>query len=243
MHKNLSLFRRFIDLLIPLRCVKCGLIVEKEEGLCVTCWPLIPFIVKPYCSCCGRPFDFEIEDGALCGLCNKELPSYATARSVFSYTEESRDLILKFKHADHLSAAPLYGKWMAHILEDIKDPLCIPVPLHWTRLFRRTYNQAALLAREIARIKEWTYAPSLLKRKKRTPSQGYLTKKERHKNVNRAFSVDDSKKILLKGKTILLIDDVFTTGATLEACAQTLLKAGAKEVHALTLGRVVKPDL
>ena len=179
----------------------------------------------------------------MCGVCSRDLPSYATARSVFSYTEESRDLILKFKHADCLSATPLYGKWMIHILDDLKDPLCIPVPLHWTRLFRRTYNQAALLAREIALIKGWTYAPSLLKRKKRTPSQGYLTKKERHKNVNHAFSADDSKKILLKGKTILLIDDVFTTGATLEACSQTLLKAGAKEVHALTLGRVVKPDL
>jgi ComF family protein len=243
MQKNSSLFRKLIDLLIPLRCVKCGLVIEKEEGLCVTCWPRIPFIVKPYCFCCGRPFDFEIEEEALCGVCSRDLPSYATARSVFSYTEESRDLILKFKHADYLSAAPLYGKWMAHILDDIKDPLCVPVPLHWTRLFRRTYNQAALLAREVAQIKGWTYAPSLLKRKKRTPSQGYLSKTERYKNVNRAFSVDDSKKILLKGKTILLIDDVFTTGATLERCAQTLLKAGAKEVHALTLGRVVKPDL
>ncbi|MBL8677157.1 MAG: ComF family protein [Alphaproteobacteria bacterium] len=223
--------------------MKCGLIIEKEEGLCVTCWPSIPFIVKPYCFCCGRPFDFEIEEGALCGVCSRNLPSYATVRSVFSYTEKSRDLILKFKHADYLSAAPLYGKWMVHILNDIKDPLCIPVPLHWTRLFTRTYNQAALLAREIAQIKGWTYTPSLLKRKKRTPSQGYLSKEERYKNVNRAFSVDDSKKILLKGKTILLVDDVFTTGATTEACAKTLLRAGAEKVHAVTLGRVVKPDL
>lgn len=243
MQKNLFLFRKFINFLLPLRCVKCGAILEKQEGLCTSCWPQIPFITKPYCSCCGRPFDFEIDEEALCGACTQYEPHYTMARSVFCYTEDSRDLILKFKHTDNLYAAPLYGKWMSELLENIKDPLCVPVPLHWTRLFKRTYNQAALLAHEIAHLKEWLYLPSILKRTRRTPSQGHLSQKDRLKNVRGAFSVAAYKKPLLKGKLVLLVDDVFTTGATLDTCAQVLLKAGAQEVHAITLGRVVRPTL
>ena len=129
---------------------------------------------------------------------------------------------------------------MARLVQGIEDPLCIPVPLHWTRLFMRTYNQAGLLACEIAKRHQWIYAPSLLVRKRRTPSQGHLSKKQREKNINNAFAISKGKKEALLGKTIVLVDDVFTTGVTLTACSKTLLKAGAKEVHAVTLGRVVK---
>ncbi len=241
MRVNPSLFKQFIDLLIPLRCMKCSSIVENQEGLCASCWPLIPFITKPYCACCGLPFDFEIEEKALCGVCSHELPLYKTARSVFSYTSESKDLILKFKHTDSLHSAPVFATWMARALDEIENPLCIPVPLHWTRLFMRTYNQAALLACGIAKLKGLTYTPSLLIRKHRTPSQGHLSKKDRQKNVSRAFCVPPSKRPQLDKRTLLLVDDVYTSGATLNACAKVLLKAGAKEVHALTLARVVKP--
>jgi ComF family protein len=242
MQINPSLLNKFIDLLIPLRCVKCGSILENREGLCTSCWPLIPFLTKPYCACCGLPFDFEIEEGALCGACSYELPLYKTARSVFSYTSESKDLILKFKHTDSIHSAPVFSTWMVRSLPEIENPLCIPVPLHWTRLFMRTYNQAALLARGISKLKGWAYSPSLLIRKRRTPSQGHLSKKDRIKNVSRAFQVSQSKSSQIEGKTILLVDDVFTTGATLNACSKVLLSAGAREVHALTLGRVVKPQ-
>lgn len=240
MRVNLSLFKQFVDLLIPLRCAKCGIIVDNRQGLCADCWPLIPFITKPICACCGFPFDFEIEEGALCGACSHTHPPYQTARSVFIYASQSKDLILRFKHRDSIHSASLFAEWMARLSEGIEDPLCIPVPLHWTRLFMRTYNQAGLLAREIAKRKGWVYAPSLLIRKRRTPSQGHLSPKERIKNIERAFAVPEGKKKALSDKTILLVDDVFTTGATLNACSKTLLKAGAKEVHALTLGRTVK---
>jgi len=239
MRLNLSLFNQFIDLIIPLRCIKCGTIVENKEGLCATCWPLIPFITKPYCACCGLPFEFEIEDAALCGSCSRSHPSFISARSVFCYTSESKDLILKFKHTDSISPAPLYAQWMTACVPDIIDPLLIPVPLHWTRLFSRTYNQAALLAREIANIKGWSYAPTLLIRKRRTPSQGHFSKEKRENNVKGAFAVSVKTKHLLNNRTVLLVDDVYTTGSTLNACTKTLLKAGAKEVHTVTLGRVV----
>ncbi len=240
MQSSPSLFNRFIDLLIPLRCSKCGSILENKEGLCASCWPLISFITKPHCFCCGLPFDFEIAEDALCGSCSQEKPLYKTARSVFVYTAESKDLILKFKHTDSLHSAPLFASWMARSAIDLQNPLCLPVPLHWTRLFMRTYNQSALLAQKIAKLKGWIYCPSLLLRKRRTPSQGSLSKTERIKNVSQAFKVPEVKKNQLSGKTVLLIDDVFTTGATLNACAKVLLKGGAHEVHALTLGRVVK---
>lgn len=240
MRANLSLFKKFVDLLIPLRCIKCGIILENHHGLCGACWTTIPFIAKPYCACCGLPFDFEIEDGALCGMCSHTHPFYTTARSVFVYTPQSKDLILKFKHTDSVHSAPLFAEWMGRLVADIQDPLCVPVPLHWTRLFMRTYNQAGLLAKAIAKENGWTYAPSLLIRKRRTPSQGHLRKKERVKNIERAFAVPAKHKGLLKGKTVVLVDDVFTTGATLDACSKALLKAGAKYVHAVTLGRVVK---
>lgn len=237
---NLSLFKKFVDLLIPIRCAKCGTILENRRGLCADCWTLIPFITEPVCNCCGFPFDFEVEEGALCGACSHIHPPYTTARSVFVYTLQSKDLILKFKHTDSIHSAPLFAEWMARLLKDVENPLCIPVPLHWTRLFMRTYNQAALLAQEIAKHNNWAYAPSLLLRKRRTPSQGRLSKAERIKNIERAFAVSKKKKGLLLDRTIILVDDVFTTGATLNACSKTLLKAGAKEVQALTLGRVVK---
>jgi ComF family protein len=234
------LFNPFVDLLIPFRCIKCGIILRDDAGLCSVCWSHVPFITKPYCNCCGFPFEFDIEEEALCALCIYIHPSFKTARSVFSYQSESKDLILKFKHTDSISSAPVFAKWMTRLCEEFKDPLCVPVPLHWTRLFMRTYNQAALLAREIAKQKGWTYAPTCLIRKHRTPIQGYLSKKERLKNVSRAFIVPQGKKDQIKNQTILLIDDVFTTGATLNECSKVLLKAGAKQVHALTLGRVSK---
>lgn len=240
MRINLSLFKSFVDLLIPFRCIKCGLILENNQSLCTNCWGLIPFITKPVCECCGLPFDFEIEEGALCGACLQTPPPYKTARSVFVYTAQSKDLILRFKHTDSLHSTPLFAAWMMNSLGDITDPLCIPVPLHWTRLFMRTYNQAGLLALTIAKRNGWIYNPSLLMRKRRTPSQGYLSRQERVKNIEGAFRIPERRRKELLNKTILLVDDVFTTGATLNACSKTLLKAGAKEVHALTLGRAVK---
>ena len=235
-----SLFNPLVDLLIPFRCLKCGFILRDDAGLCSSCWSQVPFITKPYCKCCGFPFEFDIEEEALCAVCSHSHPFFKSARSVFSYQKESRDLILKFKHTDSISSAPVFAKWMARLCDEIENPLCVPVPLHWTRLFTRTYNQAALLAREIAKQKGWTYAPTCLLRRRRTPSQGYLSKKERIKNVGRAFVVPQGKKLQIADKTILLIDDVFTTGATLNECSKVLLKAGAREVHALTLGRVSK---
>lgn len=189
------------------------------------------------------PFEVDQGEAALCGACLRRRPRFDRARAVFRYDERSRRLILGFKHGDRLHGAPAFGQWMARagaaLLADAS--LIAPVPLHWTRLFRRRYNQAALLAQAIARECDVPVVLDLLVRQRRTPSQGLLSAAERHRNVQGAFALRASHAARLEGKRVLLVDDVLTTGATVGACARVLLQAGASAVDVLTLARVVRP--
>lgn len=153
--------------------------------------------------------------------------------------------MLGFKHGDRLHGAPAYGEWLARAgAELLADAdLVAPVPLHWTRLARRRYNQSALLANAAARIAGRRCVPDLLVRTRRTPQQGDMGRAARRRNVRRAFCVAAAYTALLPGKRIVLVDDVLTTGATAEACVETLLEAGAAAVDLLTLARVVRPAL
>ena len=181
----------------------------------------------------------------LCGACIRRPPEFERARAVFRYNDRSRRLVLGFKHGDRLHGAPAYGKWMARAGAALlaEASMVAPVPLHWTRLFRRRYNQAALLGAALARESRIPYVPDLLIRRRRTPSQGRLNAAERHRNMRGAFALRQRYATLLKGRRVLLIDDVFTTGATVGACARVLLKAGAAGVDVLTLARVVRPQV
>ncbi|HYB10194.1 MAG TPA: ComF family protein [Alphaproteobacteria bacterium] len=151
--------------------------------------------------------------------------------------------MLGFKHGDRLHGAPAYGRWMARagamLLADAS--VIAPVPLHWTRLFRRRYNQSALLARVLAEISGVPFAPDLLVRHRRTPPQGRLSAVERRRNMRGAFALNKRFAMRIGGRRVLLVDDVFTTGATVNACAGVLLEAGAEDVDVLTLARVVRP--
>ena len=166
------------------------------------------------------------------------------ARAAMIYNEASRDLILSFKHGDRTNAAAAYGKWLyrteLRLVEE--NDLLLPVPLHWSRLFHRRYNQAALLAVEIGKICKMPVETSLLLRPKKTASQGHKTPNQRYNNLRGAFSVPVQAETKLKGKRVLLVDDVFTTGATVSACSKTLLQAGVKSVDVLTLARVVRTE-
>lgn len=160
------------------------------------------------------------------------------------YDEFSRGLILKFKHGDRLDPASAFARWMRRSGRNILQEIDIigPVPLHWTRLLRRRYNQSAVLARLIAASEQREFIPDLLMRTRRTPSQGALNRKDRARNVRGAFALSPRYRDTVAGKRILLVDDVLTTGATVEHCARTLLKAGALRVDVLTLARVALPD-
>jgi ComF family protein len=230
----------FLDLLLPPRCLGCGVSVTETGTLCATCWNSITFLGAPCCACCGVPFDFEIGAAALCGACSRAAPSFERARAVMRYDEGSRRLILAFKHGDRLHLAPAFGSWMgragAELLADAD--LIVPVPLHWTRLFARRYNQAATLAHAIHAAGGPPVGVDWLIRRRRTPSQGKRNAAARARNVQGAFAVKSGRAVA--GKRIVLVDDVFTTGATVGECAKVLRRAGARRVDVLTLARTVR---
>lgn len=188
---------------------------------------------------CGIPFESAIELNGLCPTCLKKSKPWQKARAIVMYNETSKKLILPFKHADQVLLTPLIARLMLQQKDFIKThDLIIPVPLHWKRLIKRRYNQSTLLAREISRKTHIPYDPCLLKRRRATVPQGHLSQKERHRNVQNAFCVRNTKKLI--GKRILLIDDVMTSGATVENCTKTLLACGVASVDILTFAKVVK---
>jgi ComF family protein len=232
-----------LNTVLPPRCLKCGAAVDRAGALCAACWPALAFLAPPLCACCGYPFEFDLGPGALCGSCAAEPPEYQRARAVLRYDDASRDLVLRFKHGDRIDSAPAFGRWLARAGAELlaEADLIAPVPLHWWRLFRRRYNQAALLASALAGATGRPAVNDLLVRKRATPSQGGLGRAERRRNVAGAFAVHPRRRAGLGDKRVLLVDDVLTTGATAEACARALLKAGARAVDVLTLARVVRP--
>ncbi|OFX10696.1 MAG: amidophosphoribosyltransferase [Alphaproteobacteria bacterium RIFOXYD12_FULL_60_8] len=244
MNAALALGRRVarlaLDALLPPQCLGCGELVDAPGALCPTCWEGIRFISQPCCARCGLPFELpDTEEGApsLCAGCIAEPPDFDQARSVLLYDDASRGLILKFKHADRTEGAPAYARWLARAGAEMlaECDVIAPVPLHRWRLFLRRYNQAALLARHLGRLSGKPVAPDLLTRCRATPTQGGLDRRGRLGNVKGAFASPRPARV--EGKTVLLIDDVFTTGATVGECAKALRRAGAERVFVLTLAR------
>ena len=237
-------WRAGLDVLLPPLCFGCGAAVEGRAALCLACWRRVRFLAPPVCESCGLPFEADPGPGAVCGECARETPPFARARAAFVYDEASRGLILSFKHGDRTDAAPAFGLWLmragAELLPEAR--LIVPVPLHWTRLFARRYNQAALLAHEVGRLAGVAVATAVLARRRRTPSQGKLGRSTRQRNLAGAFAVPERHRAAVAGKRILLIDDVLTTGATASACARALLAAGATAVDVLTLARVIRAE-
>lgn len=245
--KNAPNIRKFLnkglDTLLPPRCPVTGELVASQGTIAPSIWAQLQFVTNPFCKKCGIPFGFgEEEDGLRCMHCIENPPNYSTARSALIYNETSRDLILGFKHGDKTHMTPSFSPWLKRAgAEMIEHANCfIPVPLHRTRLFARRYNQAALISEILAKETQIEHLAMALKRTRATPSQGHLRTEEREKNVKKAFSVNPKYIEKIKGKSIILIDDVYTTGATVKECAKALLSVNAKEVHVLTLARVLK---
>lgn len=254
---------RLVDALYPPRCMVCEGALEPSgaeiagggTGLCPACWGEVRFINPPVCSVCGVPFDFGVEAGremadgdraqGLCGACLAHPPAYDRARAVFVYDDASRGLVTRFKYSDRVERAPVFGRWMARaLMRDGGAPyaealdVIIPVPLHAMRLFTRRFNQAGLLAQEIGRVLEVPVAVDALKRVRRTRQQVGLTPAQRRRNVAKAFTVRESRRVLVENARILLVDDVLTSGATIETVTRVLKQAGAQSVTVVTLARV-----
>ncbi len=230
-----------VNLALPPACALCRQQTANSHGLCAQCWGRLHFLSPPWCSVCGRPFEYAVSDRAICAPCAADRPAMSLARAALAYDDASRPLVLALKHADRLDLAPLMARWLQTAGQDClkgADAL-VPVPLHWTRLILRRSNQAAELARALSKltgVPVWLGVFHRTKRTVRQGSQGGMS--GRWRNVAGAFRTPNRGRIL--GKKLVLIDDVWTSGATLDACARTLTKAGASEVTAITVARVVR---
>ena len=235
-----NMCRRLLDFIIPPLCPICKKRILTPHGLCSDCFAKIHFIAHPYCHKCGRPFEFDIPEETRCGACCKTNPIFEKARSAFVYDSFSNKLILPFKHSDHLELTPLLTNLLYQAGLDIFNEIdvIVAVPLHRFRFMKRKYNQAEVLAKSLSKKIDKPYLPSVIIRKRSTKSQGHMKTLARKKNVAGAFKVKNNA--IIKNKNILIIDDVFTTGATLNECTKVLLKNGAEKVFILTLARVVK---
>ena len=236
--------RKLLDLVYPPLCIACREQVTEPGSLCPACWQALHFLDGPVCASCGLLFEIDPGEETMCAGCLTYPPSFDKARAVLRYDQASRKPILALKHADRLDLAPAFGRWLertGHALLAQSD-LIVPVPLHRWRLWKRRHNQSAELARAVARHSGLAVDPFALRRIRSTPSQGEMASASaRRRNVRGAFAVPENRRPAVGGKRILLVDDVLTTGATANACAKALKRAGAEKVFVLALARVVRP--
>jgi ComF family protein len=240
---------RLVDWLYPPRCRACGgrIYGRDAEYLCGACWPQIQLVAHPLCNVCGRPFFDASGDDHLCGVCLTRLPHFARARAWGCYPRDDiaehplRQVVQKFKYGRKVSLGKPLGRLLAQgcreFLEECHFDLIIPVPLHPKRLRWRGFNQSLLLARQLTRIVDARVDPFVLYRNRETPPQTQLAEAERRKNVRGAFGVYPEKP--LNKKSVLLVDDVYTSGATVNECSRVLLRGGARGVYVLTLARTI----
>jgi ComF family protein len=239
-----SAARDLADLLLPPSCFSCGGEISGHHEMCGQCWQVLNFVTKPYCEVCGFPFEHETAStSSLCAGCLRRTPNFDVARAALCYDGASRRLVLGLKYGDRTEGTRTFAHWLARSAGAAINgaDAVIPVPLHPFRLFRRRYNQAGIMARALARELNCRFDTRSLYRKKPTPSQGGLTRRQRFKNVRSAFDVRKTRREAISGFHVVLVDDVMTTGATVETCARVLKRAGAARVSVLTLTRVGEP--
>jgi ComF family protein len=232
-----------VDLLLPPRCPGCGMVVGGQDRFCVDCWATLDFIVPPSCASCDLPLPVAIDPGALCGQCMAQPPPFARAWAPLAYGEKARALVMRLKYGRRIGAARLMADLMATRLagRDSTDdpPLLVPVPLHRWRIWSRGFNQSALIGRHLAERFAWTLDVDALVRVRRTDPLRGLGKKARAKEVRGAFRVPAAARDRIAGRTIMLVDDVFTSGATASACARALRHGGAARVEVVAFARVL----
>lgn len=230
-----------LNLVLPPRCPVTGGIVDMQGMISSDAWRELVFIADPLCAHCGVPLAFETEGNARCVTCLETPPIYHCARAALQYNDISRDLVLGFKHGDKTHIVQSFIPWLKQAGREMlgQADYLIPVPLYPARLIMRRYNQAALIADALSKSVNIAHLPTAMKRVRATPSQGHLTSDERMKNMQAAFDIPPKYRKMIKGKSLILIDDVLTTGATVNECAKVLYHHGARQVNVLTLACVV----
>ena len=229
--------------LYPPRCLACGAEIMGEHALCGGCWRELPFISGMVCDCCGIPLPgFNTGQAELCDTCLAHPFPWVRARAPLLYDGTARKLVLALKHGDRLDLVAPMARWMARALGEVapRESVILPVPLHRLRLFRRRYNQAALLGRAMSRMRMMPFWPDALIRHRHTRQQDDMGHDDRFANQAGAFSVHPWHRQAIGGRSVLLVDDVMTSGATLSACADACIRAGAAQVNCVVLARVAR---
>jgi ComF family protein len=237
-------FAPLVDLVYPPRCPACGEGIAAQEGLCAACWAELIFPGEPCCAGCQRPFGPDLAAGSLCAQCLAETPLHDGIAAGTLYNDASRKLVLAFKHGRRIALAAMLARMISARLPELEGSwLIVPVPLHRWRLWRRGFNQSALLARELARLRGQVVLVDALKRRKATRMLGGLGKAARARALSGAIAVNPRAAERIVGADVVLVDDVITSGATSEACVRALRKAGARRVRIACFARVLDEAL
>ncbi len=232
--------RQVLDFALPPRCPGCASVTAEPHRFCLACWQELRFLGEPCCDRCGLPFEFEGGTGAECGSCLASPPSFDRLRAAVAYGETARKVALKLKYSGRPGAAETLAHFMQrHLAGEDREAILVPVPLHRWRIWKRGYNQSALVASALARRTGLNAELDLLRRVKATPVLRGLGRRERALAMRGAFAVPEPARGRINGRTILLVDDVYTSGATANACARTLKRAGAGRVHIICWARVL----
>lgn len=229
----------FMEFLLPSRCPGCSQKLQNHGLLCPSCWADLTLLSDSSCKTCALPFEFDTEADSRCVACLKKPPEFDWARAAVRYETLGKSMVLKLKHGASTVHVPVMAQMMARALGDKHPDVIMPVPLHQSRMLKRRFNQSQLLARALSNSLDVKLDCFSLQKVRATASQGGLDRAERFRNVRGCFRIKEAMDI--SGKSVLLVDDVLTTGATAEACARVLKKAGAREVGVVTFARVGKP--
>jgi ComF family protein len=232
-----------IHAIYPPQCVTCARLVDSDFGLCPDCWRETPFISGLVCGKCGSPVTGgPDETDVLCDDCLNTARPWSAGRAALLYRDNARQMVLALKHGDRMELARTASPWLLRAAAPLllPDTVVVPIPLHWWRLLQRSYNQAALLSRAVARAAGLAHCPDALTRHRSTGTQEGRSREERFRNLDHAFTVAPRRKARIEGRKVLLVDDVMTSGATFAAATEACLTAGADEVRVLSLARVAK---
>lgn len=238
-----QIFNIAVNWALPERCPCCGVITSAGGPFCPSCWQRLEFIGPPYCATCGTPFAFDRGSDAKCAACLSSTPKHDGIRAAVKYDSLSAQVALKLKYGGKVGLArTIATQLLRHLPEQRDEIIIIPVPLHWTRMWSRTFNQSALIGRELARAANITFIPDVLLRHKKTPSMRGLSPKHRRKAVGNAFTINPKWQGRLAGARIILIDDVLTTGATTDGCVSILKAQGAQWVQIFCWARALRTE-
>ena len=231
------LYRNVLDFALPPRCGGCGAIVDEVESFCADCWRTLEFLGSGGCSRCGIPL--QATEAELCGACLARPPRLDRIRSAVAYDDISSSIALRLKYGRKVGLARTMSRYMSPLLTDLPEALLVPVPLHRSRLWRRGFNQSAIVAKALSKQTGLPICVEALKRVRPTPPLKGMNMRQRRRTVAGAFRANPA--VELRGRTVVLIDDVLTTGSTANACARVLKSAGAERVELISWARVIRP--